>query len=150
MNNAYTYNHIHQTSTINREIRKTMIAVLAVEVTTNITHINSQQTRPLKMAKKNGLHQLKLQKRKREKSNHFFCKIRPYKQRQEERFETIEVRNYGESETNNNEEQNEHTIIVPDTQDVPNNQVEENVSNSVRDNFFLHGQGATKANQRKN
>ena len=42
------------------------------------------------------------------------------------------------------------TIIVPDTQDVPNNQVEENVSNSVRDNFLLHGQGAMKANQRKN
>ena len=30
-------------------------------------------------------------------------------------------------------------IIVPDTQDIPNNQVEENVSNSLRDNFFLHG-----------
>ena len=62
----------------------------------------------------------------------------------------VEITNYGESETNNNEKQNEHTIIVPDTQDVPNNHVEENVSNSVRDNFFLHGQGATKANQRKN
>ena len=50
----------------------------------------------------------------------------------------------------NNEEQNQHTIIVPDTQDVPNNEVEENVTNSVRDNFFLHGQGATKANKRTN
>ena len=62
----------------------------------------------------------------------------------------VEIKNYGEGETNNNEEQNEHTIIVPDMQDVLNNQVEENVSNSVRDNFFLHGQGATNANQRKN
>ena len=43
----------------------------------------------------------------------------------------------------------QNVIIVPDMQDVPN-QVEENVNNSVRDNFFLHGQGATKANQRKN
>ena len=62
----------------------------------------------------------------------------------------MEIKNYGESETNNNEEQNERTIIEPDTQDVPNNQVEENVSNFVKDNFFLHGQGTTKANQRKN
>ena len=37
-----------ETSTINREVRKTMIAVLPVEVTANITHINSQQTKPLK------------------------------------------------------------------------------------------------------
>ena len=35
----------------------------------------------------------------------------------------MEIKNYGESETNNNKEQNEHTITVPDTQDVPNNQV---------------------------
>ena len=62
----------------------------------------------------------------------------------------MEIKNYGKSETNNNEEQNEHTIIEPDTQDVPNNQIEENVSNSVRDYFFLHGQGATEANQRTN
>ena len=33
-----------------------MIAILEVEVTTNITHINPQQTNPLKMTKKNGLH----------------------------------------------------------------------------------------------
>ena len=45
-----------ETSTINREIRKTMIAVLVVEVITNITHINSQQSKALKMTKKNGLH----------------------------------------------------------------------------------------------
>ena len=62
----------------------------------------------------------------------------------------VEITNYGESETNNNEKQNEHTIIVPDTQDVPNNHVEENVSNSIRDNFFLHGQDAMKANHRMN
>ena len=61
----------------------------------------------------------------------------------------MEIENYDESETNNNDQQNEHTIIVPDTQDVPN-QIEENGSSSVREKFFLHGQGATKANQRKN
>ena len=55
----------------------------------------------------------------------------------------VKIKNYEESETNN-DQQNEHTIIVPDMQDVPN-QVEENESNSVRD-----GQGAMKANQKKN
>ena len=30
------------------------------------------------------------------------------------------------------------------------NQTEKNVSNSVRENFFLHGQGAMTANQQKN
>ena len=74
----------------------------------------------------------------------------PYKQRQEERFKTVEIQNHGERETNNNEEQNERTMTVPGTQDVLNNQVEQNVSNSLRNNFFLHGQGATRANQRKN
>ena len=58
---------------------------------------------------------------KRRKIRSFFCTIRPYKQRQKERFEMVEMKNYGESESNNNEEQNEHTIIVPDTQDVPSN-----------------------------
>ena len=62
----------------------------------------------------------------------------------------MEIKNCGESETNNNEEQNEHTIIVRDTQDIPNNQVEENVSNSVRNNFFIHIRVVTKANHRKN
>ena len=85
----------------------------------------------------------------RRKKRSFFGKIRPNKQRQEERFETVEIKSYDESETNNNDQQNEHTIIVPDTQDVPN-QIEENGSSSVREHFFLHGQGATKANQRKN
>ena len=55
----------------------------------------------------------------------------------------VKIKNYEESETNN-DQQNEHTIIVPDMQDVPN-QVKENESNSVRD-----GQGAMKANQKKN
>ena len=130
---------------------KRMIAVLEVEieVTTNITHINLQQRNPLKMTKKNGQHQLELRKWKGEKSDHFFGNIRPYKQRQEERFETVEIKNYNESETNNNDQQNENTIIVPDTQDVPN-QIEENGSNSVRDNSFLHGQVATKATRRRN
>ena len=89
-------------------------------------------------------------KGERRKKRPFFHKTGPYKQRHEEQFETVEIKNYGESETNNNEEQNEHTITVLDTQDVSKNQVEENVSNSLRDNFFLHGQGVTKANQRKN
>ena len=75
--------------------------------------------------------------------------MRPYKQRHEEIFKTVEIKNYDESKTNNNDQQNEHTVIEPDTQDLPN-QVEENVSNSVRDNFFLYGQEAMKANQRKN
>ena len=43
---------------------------------------------------------------------------------------------YDESETKNNDQQNENTIIVPDTQDVPN-QIEENVRSSVRDLFFF-------------
>ena len=41
-----------ETGTINREIRKTMITVLEVEVTSNITHINLQQTNPTKMTKR--------------------------------------------------------------------------------------------------
>ena len=44
----------------------------------------------------------------------FFGKIRPNKQRQEERFETVKIENYDESETNNNDQKNEHTLIVPD------------------------------------
>ena len=76
----------------------------------------------------------------RRKKRSFFGKIRPNKQRQEERFETVEIKSYDESETNNNDQQNEHTIIVPDTEDVPN-QIEENGSTSIRNNFFLHGQG---------
>ena len=48
----------------------------------------------------------------------------------------MEIESYDESKTNNNDQQNEHKIIVPDKQDVPN-QIKENASNSVRDNFFL-------------
>ena len=44
-----------ETSTIYRERRKAMIAVLEVEVT-NITHIKPQQTNALKMTKQNVLH----------------------------------------------------------------------------------------------
>ena len=76
-------------------------------------------------------------------------KIRPHKQRQEKTFETVEIEHHEESETNNNDQENEHTMIVPDTQDVPN-QIHEIGCSSVRDNFFLHGQGATKTKQRKN
>ena len=42
--------------TVNRERRKTMVTVLEVEVTTNITLINLQQTNPIKITKKNGLY----------------------------------------------------------------------------------------------
>ena len=42
-----------ETDTINRERKKTMVVVLAVEVKANITHINPKQTNPLKMTKKN-------------------------------------------------------------------------------------------------
>ena len=45
-----------ETGTINKKRRKTMTVVLEVEVTTNITHINPQQTNSLKMTKKNGPH----------------------------------------------------------------------------------------------
>ena len=74
-------------------------------------------------------------KLKRKKKQPFFGKTRPYKQRQEQRFETVEIKKYEESETDNNDQQNKYTTIVPDTQDVPN-QIEENGSNSLRDNFF--------------
>ena len=79
-----------ESSTIYRERRKAMIAVLEVEVT-NITHIKPQQTNALKMTKENGLHYLKLRKWKGEKRP-FFDKKRPYKQKQEERFETVEIK----------------------------------------------------------
>ena len=62
-----------ETSTIYRERRKAMIAVLEVEVT-NITHIKPQQTNALKMTKQNVLHLLKLRKWKGEKSDHFLVK----------------------------------------------------------------------------
>ena len=44
-----------ESSTIYRERRKAMKAVLEVEVT-NITRIKPQQTNVLKMTKENGLH----------------------------------------------------------------------------------------------
>ena len=115
-----------------------MTVVLAVEVTTNVTHINPQQTNPLKWQKRMAYISWSFERGKGRKTL-----IRPYKQRPEERFETMEIQNYGERETNNNGQQNKH-VIVPDTQYVPN-QVEENVSNSLRYIFFLHGQGVRKA-----
>ena len=60
----------------------------------------------------------------------------------------MESKDYGESQTNNNEQQNKHTITVTDRQDVTN-QVQD-VSNFMRKNFFLLGLDAKKANQRKN
>ena len=88
-----------ETSTINREVRKTMIAVLPVEVTANITHINSQQTKPLKWWKRMAYISWSFERGK-EKKQPLFCKIRPCKQRQEKRFERVEIKNYGETETN--------------------------------------------------
>ena len=55
----------------------------------------------------------------------------------------MEIKNYDESETNNDEEQNEHTRIVPDTQDIPN-QVEEIVNNSIRDFFSFMAKAQQK------
>lgn len=122
-----------ETDTINRERRKTMIAV---QVKTYITQINSQKTKAL----------LKVQKIMAHANWNFasgsdrgkppiFWKIRPYKQRREEIFEKLEIQNYDENETNKSDQQNEH-IIVPDTEDVPNT-VKENVSNFVSVNFSL-------------
>ena len=91
--------------------------------------------KPIENEKKEWPTPAEASKEERRKERPFFLKVRPYKQRQKERFETVEIKNYDESDTNNNDQQNEHTIIVSDTQDVPN-QVEENVNNSVRDNFF--------------
>ena len=118
-----------ETDTINRERRKTMIAV---QVKTYITQINSQKTKAL----------LKVQKIMAHANWNFasgsdrgkppiFWKIRPYKQRREEIFEKLEIQNYDENETNKSDQQNEH---VPDTEDVPNT-VKENVSNFVSVNF---------------
>ena len=138
-----------ETCTIDRERIKTIITVPEVEVTTNITLISLKQTNPIKMTKKEWPTLAEASKVQRRKKRPFFGKIRPYKQRQQERFETKEIKNYDESETNNNDQQNKHTITVPDTQDALN-QIEENWSSSVRDNFFLQGEEATKTNQRKN
>ena len=66
-----------------------------------------------------------------------------------ERFETVEIKNYDQSETNNKDQQNEHTIIVPDTQDVPN-QIEENESNSIREIFFLMAMEQRKPTKERN
>ena len=43
----------------------------------------------------------------KEKKATIFGEIRPYKQRQEERFETVELKNYGKREAKNNDQQNE-------------------------------------------
>ena len=107
-------------STIDRERRKTMIAVLPVEVATKITYVNPQQINPLKMAKKEWRTPTEPSKEKRKRKRLFFHKIRPYKQIKEERFETMGIRNFCKSEAINNDQQNEDTIIVPDMQDVPN------------------------------
>lgn len=110
--------------------------MIAVQVKTYITQINSQKTKAL----------LKVQKIMAHANWNFasgsdrgkppiFWKIRPYKQRREEIFEKLEIQNYDENETNKSDQQNEH-IIVPDTEDVPNT-VKENVSNFVSVNFSL-------------
>lgn len=60
----------------------------------------------------------------------------------------METQNYDKSDINNNDQENEHNIIVLDREDVPNH-FEEYLSNSVRDNFFLDGQSTMKDHQRK-
>ena len=82
-----------ETGTTNRERRKTMITVLEVEVTTNITQVNLQQTNPIKMKKKEWPTLAEASKVERRKKRPFFGKIRPYTQRHGERFETVEIEN---------------------------------------------------------
>ena len=81
-----------KTGIINSERRKTMIAVLAVEVTANVTHINPQQTNPLKMTK--WPTPAEASKEKRRKERQLFRKIRPYKQRQKEKSAQYKERLY--------------------------------------------------------
>lgn len=50
----------------------------------------------------------------------------------------LETQNYDKADINNNDQENEHNIIVLDRKDVPNH-FEEHLSNPVRDNFFLDG-----------
>ena len=73
---------------INRERKNTIIFALAVEVTANITHINPQQT---KMTKKRMTCTSGRFEKGKKKMQPIFQKMRPYKQRQEQRFETIEI-----------------------------------------------------------
>ena len=121
-----------ETDTINRERRKTMIAV---QVKTYLTHINSQKTKPLLKVQKIMVHaNWNFASGSDRGKPPIFWKIRPYKQRREEIFEKLEIQNYDENDTNKSDQQNEHIIIVPDTEDVPNN-VKENVSNFVSVNF---------------
>ena len=134
---------------MSRQRRKPMIVVLEVEVTTNTTHTNPLITKPLKWKKNEWLTSAEAWKVERRKQLPIFGKIGPNKKkRKKEWFETVESKDYGESQTNNNEQQNKHTITVTDRQDVTN-QVQD-VSNFMRKNFFLLGLDAKKANQRKN
>ena len=70
-----------EASAINRKRRKAMVSVLEVVVTTNITHIKTQQTNPLKMTKKNTAYTSWTVESENEKKASIFDKIRPYKQR---------------------------------------------------------------------
>ena len=63
----------------------------------------SSASKPNKNDKKEWPTLAKASKVERRKKRPFFGKIRPYKQRQEERFETVDIENYDESETNNND-----------------------------------------------
>ena len=46
----------------------------------------------------------------KEKKATIFGEIRPYKQRQEERFQTVKLKNYGKREPKNNDQQNEQLL----------------------------------------
>ena len=67
--------------------------------------------KPLKNDKKEWPTPIQASKEERRKKRPFFRIIRPYKQRQKEIFETVGIKNYNESETNNNDQKNGHTIF---------------------------------------
>ena len=97
-----------ETGTINRERRKTMTVVLEVEVKTQHNSHKPSTNKPIKNDKKEWPTLAEASKVERRKKRPFFCKMRPYKQRREERFETVEIKNYDESETNNSDQQSEY------------------------------------------
>ena len=49
----------------------------------------------------------------------------------------MDTQNYYEAETNNSSLENDHTVIVTDTEDIPN-QVEENINNFTRNKFLFN------------
>ena len=64
--------------------------------------------KPIKNDKKEWPTLAEASKVERRKKRPFFGKMGPYKQRREERFETVEIKNYDKSETNNSDQQSEY------------------------------------------